>query len=63
MIDFAVPLVFSRVLVGSLYLGFSRKPIDLAVAHAPELDHRHQRAMVVVGIAGRWGWPPCSRGP
>jgi adenylate cyclase len=55
VIDFAVPLVFSKVSVGSLYLGFSRKPIDQAVASARNSTIVISAAMVVVGIIGAVG--------
>jgi adenylate cyclase len=55
VIDFAVPLVFSKVSVGSLYLGFSRKPIDQAVASARNSTIVISAAMVVVGILGAVG--------
>ena len=55
VIDFAVPLVFSRVSVGSLYLGFSRKPIDEAVATARNSTIVISAAMVIVGILGALG--------
>jgi adenylate cyclase len=55
VIDFAVPLVFSRVNVGSLYLGFSRQAIDEAVADARNSTALISAVMVVVGIAGALG--------
>jgi adenylate cyclase len=55
IIDFAVPLVFSRVTVGSLYLGFSRKAIDQAVTDARNSTALISAVMVVVGIAGALG--------
>jgi adenylate cyclase len=55
LIDFAVPLIFSRTQVGSLYLGFSRKSIDLAVASARRQTILISVAMVVVGILGAVG--------
>ena len=53
--DFAVPLVFSKVRVGSLYLGFSRKSIEAAVAHARNSTVLISAAMIVVGIGGALG--------
>ncbi|HEV8437242.1 MAG TPA: adenylate/guanylate cyclase domain-containing protein [Methylomirabilota bacterium] len=55
IIDFAVPLVYSRVPVGALYLGFSQQSIDTALARA-----RHQALyitvlMIVAGIGGAIG--------
>ena len=55
VIDFAVPLVFSKVSVGSLYLGFSRKPIDQAVATARNSTIVISAAMVVIGVLGALG--------
>jgi adenylate cyclase len=55
VIDFAVPLVFSQVRVGSLYLGFSRRSIDQAVASARNHSMVISAAMLVVGIAGALG--------
>ena len=61
--DFAVPLVFSKVAVGSLYLGFSRKPIDLAVAAARNSTIVISAAMVVVGVLGALGLATVLSGP
>ena len=55
LIDFAVPLVFSRVPVGSLYLGFSRKRIDQALVKARNQTLLISAVLVVVGIAGAVG--------
>jgi adenylate cyclase len=55
LIDFAVPLVFSKVPVGSLYLGFSRKSIDQAVGKARDQTVLISAAMIVVGIVGALG--------
>ena len=55
VIDFAVPLVFSKVPVGSLYLGFSRKPIDQAVATARNSTIVISAAMVILGVLGAVG--------
>ena len=63
LIDFAVPLVFSRVAVGSLYLGFSRKPIDDAVATARNSTIVISAAMVIVGILGALGLATVLSGP
>ena len=63
VIDFAVPLVFSRVSVGSLYLGFSRKPIDQAVATARNSTIVISAAMVVIGIVGALGLATVLSGP
>src|SRR5262249_1963329 len=63
VIDFAVPLVFSKVAVGSLYLGFSRKPIDQAVATARNSTMVISAAMVVVGVLGALGLATVLSGP
>ena len=63
VIDFAVPLVFSKVSVGSLYLGFSRKPIDEAVAAARNSTIVISAAMVVVGVLGALGLATVLSGP
>jgi adenylate cyclase len=55
VIDFAVPLEFSQVRVGSLYLGFSRRAIDQAVADARNSTALISAVMVVIGIAGALG--------
>jgi adenylate cyclase len=50
--DFAVPLVFSRVRVGALYLGFTRKSIDVAMTRVRNRTILISVAMVLLGIAG-----------
>jgi adenylate cyclase len=55
IIDFAVPLMFSKVSVGSLYLGFSRRSIDQAMASARNQTVVISTAMIVVGILGALG--------
>jgi adenylate cyclase len=52
IIDFAQPLVFSRVRVGALYLGFSGKTIDEALARARTQALAITLIMVGVGITG-----------
>jgi adenylate cyclase len=52
LIDFAVPLVFRDVAVGSVYLGFSRRSIEAALVRARNQTLVMSAAMVVVGIAG-----------
>jgi adenylate cyclase len=47
--------VFSRVSVGSLYLGFSRKPIDMALASARNSTIIISAIMIVVGVVGALG--------
>jgi adenylate cyclase len=63
VIDFAVPLVFSRVPVGSLYLGFSRKPIDQAIATARNSTIVISAAMVIAGVLGAVGLATLLSGP
>jgi len=55
LIDFAVPLVFSRVRVGALYLGFSQKSIDEAMARERNGTIVISVAMVLLGIGGALG--------
>ncbi len=55
LIDFAVPLVFSKVRVGALYLGFSQKSIDETLAHARNQTILISAIMVLVGIGGAVG--------
>ena len=55
IIDFAVPLVFSQVPVGSLYLGFSQRAMDAALARARNEAAVITLAMVVIGIGGAIG--------
>lgn len=55
IIDFAVPLVYSQVPVGSLYLGFSQRAMDAALARARNEAAVITLAMVVVGIGGAIG--------
>jgi len=55
VIDFAVPLTFSRVRVGSLYLGFSQQPIEQALARARNQTLVISAVMVLAGIAGAVG--------
>lgn len=52
MIDFAVPLVFSKVRVGTLYLGFSQKSIGEALLKARNQTILISAIMVLVGIGG-----------
>jgi adenylate cyclase len=54
-IDFAVPLVFSRIPVGAVYLGFSRKPIEQALVRARNQALLASAVMVVIGLAGAVG--------
>jgi adenylate cyclase len=55
IIDFAVPLVYSQVPVGSLYLGFSQRAMDAALARARNEAAVITLAMVVIGIGGAIG--------
>ncbi len=55
LIEFAVPLVFSKVRVGALYLGFSERPIEEALARARNQALLISAVMVVIGIAGAVG--------
>ena len=55
MIDFSVPLVFSRVRVGGLYLGFSQKSIQQALARARNQTIGISVVMVLIGIGGAFG--------
>jgi adenylate cyclase len=52
IIDFAVPLVYSRVPVGALYLGFSQASIDAALARARNEAFYITVAMIALGIGG-----------
>jgi adenylate cyclase len=52
LIDFAVPLVFSKVPVGALYLGFSQRSIEAAVAKARNQAILISGVMMLVGIGG-----------
>jgi adenylate cyclase len=50
--DFAVPLVFSRVRVGDLYLGFTRRSIEVAMTRVRNRTILISVAMILLGIAG-----------
>ena len=52
LLDFSVPLVFSRVPVGALYVGFSKQSIATALRTARNRATLITVAMVVIGIAG-----------
>jgi adenylate cyclase len=52
LIEFAVPLVFSKVRVGALYLGFSERPIESALARARNQALLISAVMVAIGIVG-----------
>jgi adenylate cyclase len=55
IIDFAVPLVYSQVFVGALYLGFSQKSIQAALASARNRTLLITVVMVLAGIGGAVG--------
>jgi adenylate cyclase len=55
LIDFAVPLEFSKVRLGTLYLGFSQKSIQRTLASATNQTLLITCMMVLVGIAGAVG--------
>jgi adenylate cyclase len=55
IIDFAVPLVYSQVPVGELYLGFSQRAIDSALAKARNEAAVNTFVMVILGIGGGVG--------
>lgn len=52
LLDFAIPLVFGDVRVGALYLGFSQKAIDEALAGARRQTLAISALMILVGLAG-----------
>ena len=52
LIDFAVPLEFSKVRLGALYLGFSDKGIRQTVKQARNQTILITAVMILVGIAG-----------
>ena len=55
IIEFAVPLVYSRVPVGTLYLGFSERSIDVALIRARNQALYITVLMIAAGIAGAVG--------
>jgi len=55
IIDFAVPLIYSHVPVGGLYLGFSQRAIDVALTRARNEAAVITFVMVVLGIGGGVG--------
>jgi adenylate cyclase len=52
VIDFAVPLIFSQVHVGSLYVGFSKQTITAALTAARNRATLITVALVAIGVAG-----------
>jgi adenylate cyclase len=55
IIDFAVPLIYSGVPVGALYLGFSEEAISAALASARNQALLITLLMVLAGLAGAVG--------
>lgn len=55
LIDFAVPLEFSNVRLGSLYLGFSQKSIRRSLAQARNETLLITVLMILLGMAGALG--------
>ena len=55
IIDFAVPLIYSHVPVGGLYLGFSQRAIDVALTRARNEAAVITFVMVILGIGGGVG--------
>ena len=55
LIDFAVPLEFSKVRLGALYLGFSQKSIRRSLAQARNETMLVTIVMIMMGIAGAVG--------
>jgi adenylate cyclase len=55
LIEFAVPLAYSQVPVGGLYLGFSQGAIDLAQRTARNQALLIMLGMVAVGVVGAMG--------
>jgi adenylate cyclase len=55
LIDFSVPLIFSQVPVGSLYVGFSKESIAAALSSARNRATLITVALVVIGVAGAVG--------
>jgi adenylate cyclase len=55
IIDFSVPLIFSRVPVGALYVGFSKATIAAALASARNRATLITVALVAIGVAGAVG--------
>ena len=55
VIDFSVPLIFSQVPVGSLYVGFSKESIAAALSSARNRATLITFGLVVVGVGGAVG--------
>jgi adenylate cyclase len=52
IIDFAVPLVFSKTAVGTLYVGFNTQAITAAVGRARNQAALITAVMILLGVAG-----------
>jgi adenylate cyclase len=52
IIDFAVPLVFSKTAVGTLYVGFNTQAITAAVSRARNQAAVITAVMILLGVAG-----------
>src|SRR5215471_6935584 len=63
IIDFAVPLTFSRVRLGALYLGFSEESIVPRCARRDGRPPSSPWAWSLSASQRRWAWPACSRVP
>ncbi|MBI4636350.1 MAG: HAMP domain-containing protein [Candidatus Rokubacteria bacterium] len=55
ILDFAVPVVFRRVPVGAVYLGFSQRSIEQALADARWRTILISALMILLGIGGALG--------
>jgi adenylate cyclase len=55
LIDFSVPLIFSQVPVGGLYVGFSKETIAAALATARNRATMITVALVFIGVGGAVG--------
>jgi adenylate cyclase len=55
LLDFSVPLIYSRVPVGSLYVGFSKETIAAALTTARNRATLITVGLVVIGVAGAVG--------
>src|SRR3989441_2709904 len=57
IMDFAIPLTFRKVPVGAVFLGFSQKSIEQALAKARNQTIGISVVMVLIGIGGALGPP------
>jgi len=55
VIDFAVPLIFSKVAVGALYLGFSQRSIEASLTAMRQQAILITVVMLLVGVVGAAG--------